>query len=64
MEMRKFGKSMDKITLLGFGCWGIGKSMWIGADDAESKKALIGYLGRMHMWTFLPSGIRKTKSDS
>jgi aryl-alcohol dehydrogenase-like predicted oxidoreductase len=40
MEKRKFAGTNEEITLLGFGCWGIGKSMWIGADDAESKKAL------------------------
>lgn len=38
--MKNFAKADIKISLLGFGCWGIGKSMWIGADDAESKKAL------------------------
>ena len=37
MEKRKFAGTNEEITLLGFGCWGIGKSMWIGADDAESK---------------------------
>ncbi len=40
MEKRNFAKSGDRISRLGFGCWGIGKAMWIGADDAESKKAL------------------------
>ncbi len=40
MIMKNFGRSKEKVSLLGFGCWGIGKSMWIGADDAESKKVL------------------------
>ena len=40
MLMKQFAKSKYKISQLGFGCWGIGKSMWIGADDIESKKAL------------------------
>lgn len=40
MEKRKFAKSGEEISLLGYGCWGIGKSMWIGAEDTESKKAL------------------------
>ena len=40
MMMKKFAKSKEQISLLGFGCWGIGKAMWIGADDNESKKAL------------------------
>lgn len=38
MEYRKFKN--ENVSLLGFGCWGIGKSMWVGADDNESKKAL------------------------
>ncbi len=40
MILKKFGKSDDQISLLGFGCWGIGKAMWVGADDNESKRAL------------------------
>ena len=40
MLMKKFAKSNNEISLLGFGCWGIGKAMWVGADDGESKKAL------------------------
>jgi len=40
MEFRTFAKTDQKISLLGYGAWGIGKSMWIGADDAESKKSL------------------------
>ena len=40
METRNFAKSEDRISRLGFGCWGIGKAMWIGADDTESKRAL------------------------
>ncbi len=40
MLMKKFAKTDIKISQLGFGCWGIGKTMWIGADDAESKKTL------------------------
>jgi aryl-alcohol dehydrogenase-like predicted oxidoreductase len=40
MEYRQFAKSDDQVSLLGYGAWGIGKVMWIGADDAESKKSL------------------------
>ncbi|MDP2300920.1 MAG: aldo/keto reductase [Ignavibacteria bacterium] len=40
MIYKQFAKSENQISLLGFGCWGIGKSMWIGAEDNESKKAL------------------------
>jgi len=40
MQNKKFSKSEDKTSLLGYGCWGIGKSLWIGAEDDESKKAM------------------------
>lgn len=41
MLMKKFAKSDTDISQLGFGCWGIGKGLWVGADDDESKKALL-----------------------
>ncbi|MCE1189812.1 MAG: aldo/keto reductase [Ignavibacteria bacterium] len=34
------GNSSVKVSRLGFGCWGIGKAMWVGAEDANSKLAL------------------------
>lgn len=37
MQNKKFLRSDDEISLLGFGCWGIGKSEWVGAKDEESK---------------------------
>lgn len=40
MIYKKFARSEDEVSLLGYGAWGIGKSMWIGADDVESKKSL------------------------
>lgn len=40
MEHRNFGKSDLKISRLGFGAWGIGGTMWIGAEDKESKQVL------------------------
>ena len=40
MVYKNFAKSDIRVSQLGFGCWGIGKSMWIGAEDKESKKAL------------------------
>lgn len=40
MIYKKFGRTEIEVSLLGFGCWGIGKSLWIGAEDTESKKAL------------------------
>ena len=41
MDLRKFNGSDVMVSLLGFGCWGIGKSDWKGAEDSESKRALI-----------------------
>ncbi len=40
MEYKTFSKSDVTVSRLGFGGWGIGKTLWIGADDAESKRAL------------------------
>jgi aryl-alcohol dehydrogenase-like predicted oxidoreductase len=40
MNYKNFSKSSEKISQLGFGTWGIGKTFWIGAEDSESKKAL------------------------
>jgi aryl-alcohol dehydrogenase-like predicted oxidoreductase len=34
------GKTGLEISVLGYGAWGIGGSMWIGADDDESLRAL------------------------
>lgn len=41
MELATFAKSSEKVSRLGFGCWGIGKTAWIGADDKQSKKLLL-----------------------
>jgi aryl-alcohol dehydrogenase-like predicted oxidoreductase len=41
MIYRKFAKTELDVSLLGFGCWGIGKAMWVGAEDGESKNALL-----------------------
>jgi aryl-alcohol dehydrogenase-like predicted oxidoreductase len=40
MQYRNFGKSELKVSDIGYGAWGIGKAMWIGADDAESLRSL------------------------
>jgi aryl-alcohol dehydrogenase-like predicted oxidoreductase len=40
MELKKFNGSDENVSLLGFGCWGIGKSEWKGGEDHESKKTL------------------------
>ncbi len=40
MEYRSFGKSDQQVSRLGYGAWGIGKHMWMGADDKQSLKTL------------------------
>jgi len=40
MDYKTFAKSDEKISRLGFGAWGVGKTMWIGADDSESRRVL------------------------
>ena len=40
MIQRTLGKTALRISVLGYGAWGIGGSMWIGADDDESLRAL------------------------
>jgi aryl-alcohol dehydrogenase-like predicted oxidoreductase len=40
MKYRVLGRTELKVSEIGFGAWGIGKSGWIGASDDESLKAL------------------------
>jgi len=40
MKYRKLGRTGLMVSEIGFGAWGIGKSQWLGADDAESLLAL------------------------
>ena len=40
MNYRTLGKTGLKVSEIGYGAWGIGKSLWIGASDEESAKAL------------------------
>jgi aryl-alcohol dehydrogenase-like predicted oxidoreductase len=40
MIYRRLGDTDLEISVLGYGAWGIGGSMWIGADDDESLTAL------------------------
>jgi len=40
MHLRPLGRTGLEISEIGYGAWGIGQSMWIGADDADSLQAL------------------------
>jgi aryl-alcohol dehydrogenase-like predicted oxidoreductase len=40
MNYRTLGRSGIKVSEIGYGAWGIGKSMWIGAEDDESLRSL------------------------
>jgi len=40
MRYRTLGRTGLKVSELGYGAWGIGQTMWIGADDDESLRAL------------------------
>jgi aryl-alcohol dehydrogenase-like predicted oxidoreductase len=40
MKTRVLGRTGAAVSEIGFGAWGIGKTFWIGADDAESMRAL------------------------
>jgi aryl-alcohol dehydrogenase-like predicted oxidoreductase len=40
MHYRQLGRTGYKVSEIGFGAWGIGKQMWVGAEDKESFRAL------------------------
>jgi aryl-alcohol dehydrogenase-like predicted oxidoreductase len=40
MNQRKLGRTGMEVSEVGFGAWGIGGSMWLGAEDDESLRAL------------------------
>ncbi len=46
MRTTTLGRTGLTVSQLGFGAWGIGKSMWIGAEDDESMRALRGAIER------------------
>lgn len=40
MRYRQLGRTGFNVSEIGFGAWGIGKQMWVGAEDKESLRAL------------------------
>jgi aryl-alcohol dehydrogenase-like predicted oxidoreductase len=40
VNRRKLGRTGIEVSEIGYGAWGIGKTMWLGADDDESLRAL------------------------
>src|SRR3954468_9059153 len=40
MNTRMLGRTGLEVSEIGFGAWGIGKSDWVGAEDAESVRTL------------------------
>ena len=40
MHERRLGRTGLSVSEIGYGAWGIGGSMWLGAEDQESLKAL------------------------
>jgi len=40
MKYRTLGRTGLRVSEIGFGAWGIGKSMWRGGEDSESLRAL------------------------
>jgi aryl-alcohol dehydrogenase-like predicted oxidoreductase len=40
VRYRRLGRTGLEVSELGYGAWGIGQTMWIGADDDESLRAL------------------------
>jgi aryl-alcohol dehydrogenase-like predicted oxidoreductase len=40
MNVRRLGGTGLEVSEIGYGAWGIGQSMWIGAEDSESLRAL------------------------
>jgi len=40
VHYRTLGRTGLQVSEIGFGAWGIGKGMWVGADDDESLRAL------------------------
>jgi aryl-alcohol dehydrogenase-like predicted oxidoreductase len=46
MKYRSLGRTGLQVSELGYGAWGIGKAMWLGAEDEESMRSLRGAIER------------------
>ena len=40
MHYRTLGRTGMEVSEIGFGAWGIGKGLWVGAEDGESTRAI------------------------
>ena len=40
MQYREFGNTGLRVSEIGYGAWGIGKALWVGAEDDESLRSL------------------------
>src|SRR5579862_6364556 len=45
MKYRKLGRTNFDVSEIGYGAWGIGGTMWVGASDKESLAALHRAIG-------------------
>ena len=61
MRYRTLGRTGLQVSELGYGAWGIGQSMWIGADDDESLRALEQIPPKTKEWPVIP-GMRSLRN--
>jgi aryl-alcohol dehydrogenase-like predicted oxidoreductase len=40
MRTRRLGRTGFEVSEIGYGAWGIGRGLWVGAEDAQSLRAL------------------------
>lgn len=40
MQYRRLGRTGYEVSEVGYGAWGIGRQLWVGAEDRESMRAL------------------------
>jgi aryl-alcohol dehydrogenase-like predicted oxidoreductase len=64
MEYRKLGNSDLNISVVGLGCWVMGKEMWAGADDSESIAAIHAAIDLGINWVDTAEGYGDGHSES